>query len=176
MADQPGNVLFLCTGNSARSIFAECLVNHLGQGRFRGYSAGSHSKGEVHPLTIRELQRNGLSIDALRSKDMVEFEWAGAPQIDFVFTVCDQAAAEACPVWLGHAMAAHWGVQDPAAANGNNQAQETAFAKAFQELRNRVEIFVNLPFESLSEPQLKAKLNGIGRVARANDHEKATQR
>ena len=176
MTDQTLNVLFLCTGNSARSIFAESLVNHLGQGRFRGYSAGSHPKGEVHPLTIRELQRNGLSVDGLRSKDMVEFEGAGAPQMDFLSTVCDQAAAEARPVWPGHPMTAHWGVEDPAAANGDDRLKEAAFAKAFQELRNRIETFVNLPFESLSNPQLKEKLDGVGRVALANHREKGSQR
>ena len=176
MADQPRNVLFLCSGNSARSIFTECLVNHLGQGRFRGYSAGSHPKGDVLPLTIRELQRNGLRTDGLRSKDMAEFEGAGAPQMDFVLTVCDQAAAEACPVWPGHPMTAHWGVEAPAAANGDNHVKETAFAKMFQGPRNRVEIFVNLPFESLSNPKLKEKLDGISRVALANHREKGSQR
>jgi arsenate reductase len=168
MTDQPFNVLFLCTGNSARSILAECLVNHLGRGRFRGYSAGSHPKGEVHPLTIRELQRNGLPTDGLRSKDMAEFEGVGAPQMHFVFTVCDQAAAEVCPAWPGHPMTAHWGVENPAAVKGDDQVKEAAFAKAFQALRNRIATFVDLPLESLSKPQLKEKLGEIGRVALAN--------
>jgi len=176
MTDQSLNVLFLCTGNSARSILAECLVNHLGQGRFRGYSAGSHPTGEVHPLAIRELQRNGLPTDGLRSKDMAEFEGTGSPQMHFVFTVCDQAAAEVCPVWPGHPMTAHWGVEDPAAANGDDRAKEAAFAKAFQELRNRIEIFVNLPFETLSKPQLKGRLEEIGRVARPDPGERGDQR
>ncbi len=168
MMVQPFNVLFLCTGNSARSIFAECLVNHLGPGRFRGYSAGSHPKGEVHPLTIRELQHNGLLTDGLHSKVMAEFERPGAPQMHFVFTVCDQAAAEVCPVWPGHPMTAHWGVEDPAAANGDERSKEVAFAKAFHELRNRIDIFVDLPLKSFSEPRLKEKLGEIGRVALAN--------
>ncbi|WP_031432122.1 arsenate reductase ArsC [Methylomarinum vadi] len=176
MADRPFNVLFLCTGNSARSLLAECLVNHLGQGRFRGYSAGSHPKGEVHPLTIRELQRNGLSTDGLRSKDMAEFEGADAPQMDFVFTVCDQAAAEVCPVWPGHPMTAHWGVEDPAAADGDERMKEAAFAKAYQELRNRIAIFVELPIESLNEPQLKEKLAEIGRIAMTDSGGKGNER
>ena len=167
MSDQPLNVLFLCTGNSARSIFAECLVNHLGQGRFRGFSAGSHPKGEVHPLTIRELQRHGLSTDGLRSKEMVEFERAGSPQMHFVFTVCDQAAAEVCPIWPGHPMTAHWGVEDPVAVNGDNRVKETAFTKAFQMLRNRIAIFVALPLESLGKSELKEKLNEISHVGLA---------
>ena len=168
MTDQLLNVLFLCTGNSARSIFAECLVNRLGQGKFRGYSAGSRPKGEVHPLAIRELQRNGLSNDGLRSKDMAEFEGADAPQMDFVFTVCDQAAAEVCPIWPGHPMTAHWGVEDPAAANAADRVKEVAFSKAFQALRNRVAIFVDLPLESLSKEQLKEKLEEIGSVVLAD--------
>ena len=176
MADRPFNVLFLCTGNSARSVLAECLVNHLGQGRFRGYSAGSHPKGEVHPLTIRELQRNGLSTDGLRSKDMAEFEGEDAPQMDFVFTVCDQAAAEVCPVWPGHPMTAHWGVEDPAAADGDERMKEAAFAKAYQELRNRIAIFVELPIESLNEPQLKEKLAEIGRIAMTDSGGKGDER
>jgi arsenate reductase len=174
MTDQPLNVLFLCTGNSARSILAECLVNHLGRGRFRGHSAGSHSKGEVHPLTIRELQRNGLPTDGLRSKGMAEFERAGAPQMDFVFTVCDQAAAEVCPVWPGHPMTAHWGVEDPAAVKGDDQVKAAAFARAFQALRNRIATFVDLPLESLSKPQLKEKLEDIGRIALVKPGRKET--
>ena len=176
MADRPFNVLFLCTGNSARSLLAECLVNHLGQGRFRGYSAGSHPKGEVHPLTIRELQRNGLSIDGLRSKDMAEFEGADAPQMDFVFTVCDQAAAEVCPVWPGHPMTAHWGVEDPAAADGDERTKEAAFTKAFHELQKRIAIFVELPIESLSERQLKERLAEIGRIAGSDSGGKGDER
>jgi len=168
MTDQPLNVLFLCTGNSARSILAECLVNHLGRGRFHGYSAGSHPKAEVHPLTIRDLQRNGLPTEGLRSKDMAEFEGAGAPPMDFVFTVCDQAAAEVCPVWPGHPMKAHWGVEDPAAVKGGDQVKAAAFARAFQVLRNRIATFVDLPLESLTKLQLKEKLEVIGRVAPAN--------
>lgn len=171
MADQPFNVLFLCTGNSARSILAQCLVNHLGGERFRGFSAGSHPKGEVHPLTVRELQRNGLSTNGLRSKEMAEFEGASAPQMDFVFTACDQAAAEVCPVWPGHPMTAHWGVEDPAAANGDERTKEAAFAKAIYELRNRIAIFVDLPLESFSKPQLKEKLREIGRIALADPAE-----
>jgi len=167
MTDQPLNVLFLCTGNSACSIFAECLVSHLGQGRFRGYSAGSQSKGEVHPLTIRELQRHGLPTDGLRSKEMVEFEGVGSPQMHFVFTVCDQAAAEVCPIWPGHTMTAHWGVEDPVAVNGDDRVKETAFTKAFQMLRSRIAIFVDLQLESLGKTELKEKLGEIGHVGLA---------
>ena len=162
MNNQPLNVLFLCTGNSARSIFAECLVNHLGQGRFRGHSAGSHPKGGVHPLTIRELQRHGLPTDGLRSKEVVEFEGAGSPQMHFVFTVCDQAAAEVCPIWPGHPMTAHWGVPDPAAAEGSEAEKRFAFSDAYRMLNNRISIFTSLPLASLDRLALQKRLDEIG--------------
>ena len=171
MTDKVFNVLFLCTGNSARSIFAECILNRLGRGKFKGYSAGSHPKGEVHPYALAELTRNHYDTNGLRSKEMAEFEGAGAPQMDFVFTVCDQAAAEVCPVWPGHPMTAHWGVEDPAAAKGNDRLKKAAFAKAFRELRNRIALFVDLPLESLSKTQIKEKLVEIGRIALADPAE-----
>lgn len=171
MAEKLFNVLFLCTGNSARSIFGECLINRFGRGKFRGYSAGSHPRGSVHPLTLYELQRNNYLTDDLRSKDWEEFAAAGAPVMDFVFTVCDKAAAEVCPVWPGQPMTAHWGVEDPVLAGGDEMAQKAAFAKAFRELQNRVSIFVNLPFASLDRLRLQERLDEIGRTHLAEDPE-----
>lgn len=168
MADDTLNVLFLCTGNSARSIFAECLINRLGKGKFRGYSAGSHPKGMVHPGTLYELQRNNYLTDGLRSKDWSEFATPGAPRMDFVFTVCDRAAAEVCPVWPGQPMTAHWGVSDPVAVEGDEVTKRAAFATAFRELQNRISIFVNLPFSSLDRLRLQEKLDEIGRIRLAD--------
>lgn len=168
MADDTLNVLFLCTGNSARSIFAECLINRLGKGKFRGYSAGSHPKGKVHPGTLYELQRNNYLTDGLRSKDWSEFATPGAPRMDFVFTVCDRAAAEVCPVWPGQPMTAHWGVSDPVAVEGDEVTKRAAFATAFRELQNRISIFVNLPFSSLDRLRLQEKLDEIGRIRLAD--------
>jgi arsenate reductase len=156
------NVLFLCTGNSARSIFAECLINRLGRGKFRGFSAGSHPKGEINPFTLYELERNNYDVTGLRSKDLAEFSTPGAPKMDFVFTVCDKAAAEVCPVWPGHPMTAHWGVPDPAEVEGNVMIKRAAFASAFRELQNRISAFVSLPFESLEQLRLQANLDEIG--------------
>jgi len=164
MTDDSFNVLFLCTGNSARSIFAECLINRLGRGTFRGYSAGSHPKGRIHPRAIHELERNNYLTDGLRSKDWSEFSEPGAPRMDFVFTVCDRAAAEVCPVWPGQPMTAHWGVEDPVAAEGDELTKNAAFATAFRELQNRISIFVNLPFRSLDRLRLQEKLDEIGRI------------
>ncbi len=164
MSDKVYNVLFLCTGNSARSIFAECLTNRLGQGRFRAFSAGSHPKGAVHPLALHELERNGYATEGLRSKDWDEFTGRDAPHMDFVFTVCDQAAAEVCPVWPAQPMTAHWGVADPVAVEGNDYARRSAFATAFRELQNRISIFVSLRIESLDKLRLKEKLDEIGRT------------
>lgn len=160
---RPFNVLFLCTGNSARSIFGECLIGRWGEGRFRGYSAGSHPKGEVHPLALEVLRRNNYPTEGLRSKDWAEFAAPGAPQLDFVFTVCDRAAAEACPVWSGQPMTAHWGLPDPAAAEGDEISRIMAFRTALRELENRIKIFVSLPFDSLDRLRLKDKLDEIGR-------------
>ena len=162
MENKPLNVLFLCTGNSARSIFAEALVNYYGKGRFRGYSAGSHPKGEVHPTVLDLIRRFDLPGDGLRSKSWDEFARPCAPKMDFVFTVCDKAAAEACPVWPGQPMAAHWGVPDPVVVSGDDHEKIMAFRKAFRELENRIKIFVSLPFESLDTMKLQQALNEIG--------------
>jgi protein-tyrosine-phosphatase/DNA-binding transcriptional ArsR family regulator len=163
MTEPVYNVLFLCTGNSARSIIGECLINRLGRGTFRGFSAGSHPKGEVHPLAIEVLRRNNYLTEGLRSKDWTEFSGTGAPVMDFVFTVCDNAAAEVCPVWPGQPMTAHWGIADPAAAEGDQVAQMMAFRQSFRELEHRVEIFVSLPLASLDRLKLQQKLDDIGR-------------
>ena len=173
MTDQVLNVLFLCTGNSARSIFAEAIINRLGSGRFVGYSAGSHPKGQVHPMAVYELGQNGYSATGLRSKDWNEFAEEAAPRMDFVFTVCDQAAAEVCPVWPGQPVTAHWGVADPAAAEGNDLTRQAAFATAFRELQNRVSIFINLPLDSLDKLRLQEKLDEIGQVRLADIKEPA---
>lgn len=164
MTDVPMNVLFLCTGNSARSIFAESLLNHLGRGRFRGYSAGSHPKGEVHPLALYELEERKLPTNGLRSKDWSEFAEPDAPRMDLVITVCDKAAAEVCPVWPGQPMSAHWGVEDPAAVDGDEWERKAAFVRAFRQLQNRISIFVNLPFERLDKLRLQENLDAIGHV------------
>ena len=164
MNDKIFNVLFLCTGNSARSIFAESLINRHGRGRFRGYSAGSHPAGEVNPLAIEELKSNNFVTTDLRSKDWSEFAAADAPEMDFVFTVCDKAGAETCPVWPGQPMTAHWGIADPAAVEGNVMTKKAAFAKAFSELENRISIFVSLPFESLDKLHLQKHLDQIGQT------------
>ncbi len=164
MADERFNVLFLCTGNSARSILGERLIERLGQGRFRGFSAGSHPKGEVHPLALELLRRNNHSTDGLRSKDWEEFARPGAPRMDFVFTVCDNAANEVCPVWPGQPMTAHWGVADPAAVEGDEITRMNAFRTALRELENRIKIFVSLPLASLDRLKLQQKLDAIGRM------------
>jgi arsenate reductase len=157
------NVLFLCTGNSARSLIAESLINRLGKGKFTGYSAGSHPTGEVHPMARWILEKNNYLTDDLRSKDWEEFSGPDAPVMDFVFTVCDRAAAEVCPVWPGQPMSAHWGTPDPAAVEGLEIDKRAAFRGAFDELQNRISIFVNLPFESLDKLKLQRQLDEIGR-------------
>lgn len=159
------NVLFVCTGNSARSILAESAMNHraIGGGKFRAFSAGSHPKGEVHPLAIAELQRQNLPIDGLRSKSWDEFAKSGAPTMDFVITVCDQAAGETCPYWPGQPMTAHWGVPDPAAATGTEEEKRRAFRDAFLVLRRRIELFASLPMDKLSGLALKSRLDEIGK-------------
>jgi len=156
------NVLFLCTGNSARSILAEACLNREGRGRFTSYSAGSHPKGEVHPLAIELLKRANYDTSGLRSKSWDEFATRGAPKMDFVFTVCDSAAAEACPVWPGQPMTAHWGVPDPAAVEGSDTEKAIAFADAYRMLNNRISIFVNLPLSSLDRLALQKRLTDIG--------------
>jgi len=165
MAEQKTyNVLFLCTGNSARSIFGEVLMNYWGMGRFKGYSAGSHPRGDVHPLTLEVLKLHRFPTDGLRSKDWSEFEEPNAPHMDFVFTVCDRAAAEQCPMWAGQPMTAHWGIPDPAEAGGDEAARMLAFRQAFKALDNRIKVFVSLPFESLDELKLSQRLHEIGQM------------
>ena len=159
------NVLFVCTGNSARSILAESAMNHpgIGGGRFRAFSAGSHPKGEVHPLAIAELQSQKLSTDGLRSKSWDEFARPGAPAMDFVITVCDQAAGETCPYWPGQPITAHWGVPDPAAATGTEEEKRRAFRDAFLVLRRRIELLASLPIDTLPGLALKRRLDEIGK-------------
>jgi len=157
------NVLFLCTGNSARSILAECLLNRLGRGRFHAYSAGSHPRGAVHPYALDLLRRQNYVIDGLRSKSWDEFATPGAPRLDFVFTVCDNAAAEVCPIWPGQPMTAHWGLPDPAAVYGNDAVKRVAFADTLRMLHNRIGLFVSLPIESLDKLSLQNSLRAIGR-------------
>jgi arsenate reductase len=162
------NVLFLCTGNSARSIFAEAAMNHLaiGGGKFRAYSAGSHPKGEVNPLTLDLLRDQRMPTEGLRSKSWDEFAKPGAPKLDFVFTVCDQAAAEECPLWPGQPMTAHWGVPDPAAVVGTDEERRKAFRDVFIALRHRIELFASLPLDKLGRLALQERLDEIGREGR----------
>lgn len=161
-ADRVYNVLFLCTGNSARSILGEAVLNHVGGARFRAYSAGSTPKGEVHPMTLEALRAAGISTEGLRSKGWDEFAGLEAPKMDFVFTVCDNAAGEACPIWPGQPMTAHWGIEDPAAATGTQFQRQAAFNDALRYLRNRIAAFINLPIESIDRLALSSKLAGIG--------------
>ena len=161
---RPYNVLFLCTGNSARSILAEVLLNAMGSGRFRAYSAGSHPKGEVNPYALRLLHRNRLPTDGLRSKSWDEFAAPGAPALDFVFTVCDQAAGEVCPIWPGQPMTAHWGIPDPAAVVGSDAAIDHAFFKAYDQLQRRISLFTSLRLESLDRIALQKRIEEIGRT------------
>jgi arsenate reductase len=156
--------LFLCTGNSARSIIGEALINHWGGGRFRGFSAGSHPKGEVHPLALEVLRRFHLPVDKLRSKSWNEFAGPHAPALHFVFTVCDRAAKEVCPVWPGQPMTAHWGIEDPAAAEGGDVMQVRAFNRAFRELDARIKIFTSLRLEMLDRLALQRQLDAIGQM------------
>jgi protein-tyrosine-phosphatase len=156
------NVLFLCTGNSARSVMAEALLNFRGQGRFRGYSAGSQPKGQVHPLTLETLERSHLHAEGLRSKSWNEFSGPEAPQMDFVFTVCGNAANEQCPRWPGQPVTAHWGVDDPAAVEGPREQQARAFQRALRELDARVQLFVGLPLDTLDRMALQQKVRDIG--------------
>ena len=158
------NVLFLCTGNSARSVMAELILNRAGMGKFRAYSAGSHPKGHVHPETIRLLQSLHYDTSGLRSKSWSEFADPGAPLLDFVFTVCDNAAGETCPVWPGQPMTAHWGIPDPAEAKGTPAEIALAFKDAYRMLERRLSIFVSLPLRSLDQLSLQSKLREIGRM------------
>ena len=160
----PFNVLFLCTGNSARSIMAEAILNSLGRAKFKAFSAGSHPTGKVSPFALEILERNHLPMHELRSKDWNEFSRPGASFMHFVFTVCDQAAAEPCPVWPGQPMTAHWGIRDPAVVQGSEEDKRRAFLTAYSELYRRISLFINLPFDTLSKLSLKEKLDDIGRI------------
>ena len=161
---QPLNVLFLCTGNSARSILAEAYLNFCAAGRFRGYSAGSHPAGRVNPFALELLAKNRIDTESLRSKSWDEFARPGAPALNFVFTVCDNAAGETCPLWPGQPMTAHWGVPDPAAVQGSDEEKRRAFLDAFTQLSTRIRLFLNLPLEKLERHALEAQLRAIGRV------------
>jgi protein-tyrosine-phosphatase len=162
MSDKTYNVLFLCTGNSARSILAEVLMEHWGKGRFRGYSAGSFPKGTVHPMAVDLLERLHLRTTGLRSKSWDEFARPGAPVMDFVFTVCDQAAGEICPIWPGNPITAHWGVPDPAAVVGSGSQRTQAFRVAYRQLDARIKLFIALPIDKLDRMAIKRKVDQIG--------------
>ncbi len=161
---KPYNVLFLCTGNSARSVMAEVILNRAGQGKFRAFSAGSQPKGQIHPYTLDLLRKLNYDVSGLRSNSWKEFSRPDAPELDFVFTVCDDAARETCPVWPGQPMTAHWGVPDPAAATGTEAEVRFAFADAVRMLTNRINIFVSLPLRSLDQLTLQRQLDAIGKT------------
>ena len=165
MSDHVYNVLFLCTGNSARSILAEAILNRDGAGRFRAYSAGSYPRGEVHPVALEVLEEVGFPTTGYRSKSWDEFAAPGAPALDFVFTVCDNAAGETCPAWPGQPMTAHWGIEDPAAVDGDRQRR--AFTAAFHALQRRIGLFLALPMDSIDELSLQHRLSEIGRTSDA---------
>ncbi|HEY6455483.1 MAG TPA: arsenate reductase ArsC [Steroidobacteraceae bacterium] len=162
MTERVYNVLFLCTGNSARSILAEAILNDQGKGRFEAFSAGSHPKGAIHPLALVLLERMGIATEGLRSKAWEEFAERGAPQLDFIFTVCDSAAGEVCPIWPGKPLTAHWGLPDPAAIEGTDLEKANAFRETFRILRRRIELFMALPIETLDRLALGNKVRGIG--------------
>jgi protein-tyrosine-phosphatase len=165
MAEAAFNVLFLCTGNSARSILAEALLNDMGKGRFRAFSAGSHPAGQVNPFALELLRKNQYPTSDLRSKPWDEFAQPGSPDLDFVITVCDKAAGEACPVWPGQPMTAHWGIPDPAAVEGSDDAKRHAFVEAMSQMQRRISMFVNLPFASLDSMKLQQAVRDIGKTA-----------
>ena len=168
MGDRPYTVLFLCTGNSARSILAESLLNHHGRGKFRAYSAGSFPKGEVNPLALELLRRLDLPADGLRSKSWDEFAQPGAPELDFIITVCDNAAGEVCPVWPGHPVTAHWGLPDPAAVEGTQAERVLAFRETVRVLEKRIKPFVELPIASLDRLRVQEHVREIGRMPRTD--------
>ena len=165
----PFNVLFLCTGNSARSIMAEAILNREGHGKFRAFSGGSHPKGRIHPYAVDLLRKLNYDVSGFRSKSWTEFARPEAPKLDFVFTVCDDAAKEVCPVWPGQPMTAHWGIPDPAAATGNEAEIRLAFAEAFRMLNNRISIFISLPIRSLDKLALQKQLDSIGKTKDAGE-------
>jgi len=158
------NVLFLCTGNSARSILAEAYLNQAGKGRFVAHSAGSRPAGSVNPLALELLRKNRIPTEGMRSKSWDEFAKPGAPRLDFVFTVCDNAAGEVCPIWPGQPITAHWGVPDPAAVEGSDDVKRKAFLRAYAELSNRINLFLNLPLEKVDRLVLQRKLREIGKA------------
>ena len=164
MNERVFNVLFLCTGNSARSVLAEAILNSLGKSRFRAFSAGSHPKGEVNRFALELLQKQGFEVNGLRSKSWDEFAAPGAPHLDFVFTVCDNAAGEVCPIWPGQPITAHWGIEDPAAVEGSDEEKRRAFSTASRLLQNRISLFTNLRFARLDAMAIKRKLDEIGRL------------
>lgn len=164
MGERIFNVLFLCTGNSARSIMAEVILNHAGKGRFRAYSAGSHPSGSVNPFALEQLRRANLEVSGLRSKSWNEFAKPDSPPLDFIFTVCDNAAGEVCPIWPGQPMTAHWGVEDPAAVEGDDAAKQRGALNAFTLLNRRISLFVSLPIAKLDAMALKVQLDDIGRM------------
>lgn len=167
MSDKIYNVLFLCTGNSARSIIAESILNQLGAGRFRAYSAGSHPRGDVHPLTLDLLQSHNYDVSTLRSKSWDEFAAPDAPQMDFIFTVCDQAAGEACPFWPGQPVSAHWGFADPSHVEGDDAIKHRAFSRTHFEISNRIRLLLNLPIDKLDRLSLQKHLHEIGQTQSA---------
>lgn len=168
MTDRILNVLFLCTGNTARSVLAEAILRKEGAGRFAAYSAGSQPKGVVNPYALKELELQGYPLDGLRSKSWNEFSVAGAPVMDFIFTVCDNAAGETCPVWPGHPSTAHWGIEDPAAVEGTDMEKQAAFALAFRYLKNRITAFAALPLQGLDKSGLNNRLHIIGAMEGAS--------
>jgi protein-tyrosine-phosphatase len=172
MAQREYNVLFLCTGNSARSIMAECAINRWARGKFKGYSAGSHPKGAVHPMTLALLKELNYETAGLRSKSWDEFARPDSPRLDFVFTVCDRAAAEACPVWPGQPITAHWGVADPAAFVGSEEATRRFFFRIFTELDNRIKIFTSLRIDTLDSFALQRRVEEIGKIKLPDDGER----
>lgn len=162
MQDKVYNVLFLCTGNSARSIMAEALVTTMGKGRFKGYSAGSHPAGAVNPFAVEQISHTGYPLADLRSKSWDEFGAVGAPHMDFIFTVCDNAAGETCPHWPGHPMSAHWGFEDPAAVTGTDEEKRAAFNRIFRQIMARMNIFVSLPLQMLEKNAIQREIQAIG--------------
>jgi protein-tyrosine-phosphatase len=171
MTTRTHNALFPCTGNSARGILAEAILNRLVQGRIRAHSAGSRPTGKVHPLAIEVLREHGHDVSRLRSKSWEEFEQPGAPTLDFIFTVCDSAAAEECPIWPRHPMTAHWGVVDPAAFDGSEDERLALFHRNYSELERRIEPFTEIPIEALNRPSLKTRMDEIGQIATPAERE-----